>query len=171
MPLTVTPGDASADSYLSVADAKAYWGKVGYDFSGQDDTAIEEALRRGTAWLDGRFRGQYPGKRANGRSQALEWPRKDAYDREHELVGQDVIPQEIEDATAEAARRELEEAGSLSPDVTTGNVIRSETVGPISTEYAGIASTDAQRPTLTVVEGILSSLFRVGGSTTFLSRA
>jgi len=170
MTLTVTAGDASADSYLNAAGAKSYWDGIGFDYSGYSDTEIEQALRRATRWLDGRYRRMFPGERTNGRSQALEWPRSSVTDADGNDVASDEIPVEIENATAEAAKREV--AGTtLSPDVTLADTVKSERVGPISTEYAAIPSTAAQRPTVLAVEEALGSLFPVGGATKFVSRA
>ncbi len=170
MALTVTAGSASADSYVSVADAKAYWDDIGFDYSAYDDTEIEQALRRSTAWVDGRYRRRFPGARTNGRGQALEWPRTSVYDFDGNEVPADEIPVEIQNATAEAAKREV--AGTtLSPDVTTGTIAKRERVGSLEVEYAGIPSASAQRPTVLAVEEILSALFPVGGATSFVARA
>lgn len=170
MALTVTAGSASADSYVSLADTKAHWEAVGFDYSGYTDVQIEQALRRATAWIDGRYRRRFPGARTNGRSQALEWPRTSVYDYDGNEVATDTIPNEIATATAEAAKREV--AGTtLSPDVTTGKTVKRNRVGSIEVEYAGIPSASAQRPTVLAVEEILSGLFPVGGATTFVARA
>lgn len=170
MALTVTAGSASADSYVSLADAKSFWDDVGFDYSSYSDTVIEQALRRATRWLDGRYRRQFPGERTNGRTQALEWPRSSVVDFDGNTVASDAIPREVEQATAEAAKREV--AGtSLSPDVTLADAVKRERVGPLEVEYAGIPSVSAQRPTILAVEEILSALFPVGGATSFLKRA
>lgn len=175
MTLTVTAGDAGADSYATLAAAKAHWDATGFAYSDYTDEQIEQALRRATRWIDGRYRRRFPGVRTNGRDQALEWPRKKAdgdaiTDRDGNDVSKTAIPREVADATAEAARREV--AGvTLSPDVTTADVVKRERIGPLETEYAGIPTTDAQRPTILAVEEILSALFPAGGSTSFLRRA
>ena len=170
MTLTVTAGSADADSYVSLADAKSFWDDVGFAYGDYSDTQIEQALRRATRWLDGRYRRSFPGERTNGRTQALEWPRSSVVDVDGNAVASDAIPREIADATAEAAKREV--AGTtLSPDVTLADAVKRERVGPLETEYAGIPSVSAQRPTILAVEEILSALFPVGGSTRFVSRA
>ena len=174
MTLTVTPGDANADSYADLVEIKAHWDSVGFDYTGYSDTDIEQAARRATAWLDGRYRRRFPGYRQYGRAsripQALEWPRSWAEDVEGEAIPLDTIPPEVKDAQAEAARREV--AGTtLSPDVTLGDTVTSESVGPISTEYAGIASVEGQRPILTVVDEILAPLFPSARNTKFVMRA
>jgi hypothetical protein len=174
MALDATVGGGSADSYADLAEIKAYWDSVGFDYSAYSDTDIEQAARRAAAWLDGRYRRSFPGQRQYGRAsgspQTLEWPRSSALDVEGEAIPLDTIPSEVKNAQAEATRREV--AGTtLSPDVTLGDTVTSESVGPISTEYAGIASVEGQRPILTAVDEILAPLFQTTRSTKFLMRA
>jgi hypothetical protein len=115
-------GLATAESYVSVADAAEYAAARGLTFPATPEAAAEQALRRATTWLDGRYRGSFPGSRTNRREQALEWPRINAYDRScpPEYIEKNEIPVEIVNATIEAAIRELKIPGSLSPDVTPG---------------------------------------------------
>lgn len=175
MTLDVTPGGRDADSYADVSVAKSHWDATGFNYSAYSDAEIEQALRRATRWIDGRYRWRFPGVRANGREQALEWPRKkpdgDAVkDRDGNDVALAEIPREVVQATAEAARREV--AGvTLSPDVTAAETVQSERVGPLEVEYAAIPTTDARRPTILAVEEILSALFAAGGTTRFVMRA
>lgn len=174
MSLDTTIGGASSDSYATLAECKAYWDMIGFDYSSYSDALIEEAMRRAVKWLDGRYRDKYPGFRRYGRQattpQALEWPRTDGQDVEGYTIPHTTIPQEIKDAQCEAAKREV--AGTtLSPDVTRNEIVTSERFGPLATTYAASASIEAQRPTLTVVEGILSALFQVGRATKWLLRA
>lgn len=165
MVLTVTPGSASADSYADTTAAAAYALANGLLFSGET-TALEAALRRGTAWVDGMFRARFPGQRQNGRSQALEWPRKDAYDNEGELVAVSAIPDEIVRATIEASVRELASPNSLSPDVTMGGAKVLTAVDVIKWEVVNRPTkADDYKPTLTVVEGILAPLIGPESST------
>lgn len=170
MVLTVTPGGASDDSYISLADLKAHWDAIGFDYSGYTDPQIEEAARRATVWLDGTYGARFPGSRTSGRAQALEWPRSGAVDRDGNTVDSATIPREIEKATAEAARYEVS-GTDLSPTVTTGATVKREKVGPLEVEYAASGSVDAQRPVLTVVDGILAALFSTGRGTKFVMRA
>lgn len=163
MPIVV-----GTDTYLSVADAVAYAAKVGGSFSG-DTAAQEAALVRATAWIDATYRSRFPGKRASGRDQALEWPRAEAKDAEGEDIGTDEIPQEIEDATAEAAIREIASPGSLSPDVTPGQQKTLVQVEGIRWDSNAIGGAAAQKPVLHVVDGILASL--IGSGTGRLLRA
>lgn len=157
-------GLANAESYVSVSDCASYASARALSFSDMDDDAAEAALRRATTWLDGRYRGSFPGRRKNGRMQGLEWPRSDAWDNAcpPEPIADDEIPVEIVNACCEAAVREMVAPGSLSPDVTPGKIKKSAKVGDITVEYAvGAGTTYEQRPISTVIDDILSSLLSI----------
>lgn len=123
---------ANANSYVSVADFRAYHDARANKYLDDDDT-IAPALIKASTYVDGRFR--YKGRRSNGREQTQEWPRVSCYDRDRYPV--QGIPQEVKDAVCEYALRAM--SGDLVTDPTrdeTGNHIASETltVGPITTK-------------------------------------
>lgn len=166
MPLIVEDGSglANAESYVSVSDCAAYATARGLTFTASPEATAEAALRRATTWLDGRYRGSFPGSRTNRREQALEWPRINAYDQScpRQFIKIDEIPVEIVHACCEAAIRELAAPGSLSPDVTPGKIKKSAKVGDIAVEYVvGAGSACDQRPISTVIDDILGSLLSV----------
>lgn len=173
MALNTTPGSATADSYATLADALAYHAAIGnaaWSASTVTDTQREAALRRATAWLDGRY--DWPGYRVNGRLQALDWPRHEAYDTEDEIIDYTTIPDEVVNATCEAALRELASPGSLSPDVTPGTMkVLTEVKGIRWTQLRGGASESDMAPTLLTVDRILSHIIGGGGRQTRLARA
>lgn len=171
MTLTTDAGAANADSYVSLADADTYHTSHNAGQWTGEDTAKEAALRRATMWIDGRYRSRFPGSRSNGRSQSLEWPRKNAYDTAGDLIGGTEIPNEVVQAVCEAALRELASAGSLSPDIVEAQTVQSESVGPISTTYAAKSGVDAQRPVLTVVDDLLAPVLSRRGGTKTLVRS
>ena len=159
--LTVEDGTGlpGADSYVSVTDCEAYATARGMTFSASPIDDAEAALRRATAWVDGSFRARFPGRRRNGRGQALEWPRVSATDAEGNAIADDEIPVEIVHATCEAAVRELATPGALSPDVVMAQTLKAASVdGAVSVTYAGGGGVDGQRPIATVIDDILSSL-------------
>ena len=161
MPLIVEDGTGlpDADSYVSVTDCEAYATARGMTFSASPADDAEAALRRATAWVDGSFRARFPGRRRNGRGQALEWPRIGAEDQEGNAIADNEIPVEIVQATCEAAIRELAAPGALSPDVVMAQTLKSASVdGAVSVTYAGGGGVDGQRPIATVIDDILSSL-------------
>lgn len=164
MSLSVETGTGASDSesYNSLAEISAYAVARGLTFAiaGADVAPAEAAARRATTWLDATYAAKYPGYRVNGRSQALEWPRAEAYDGSvvPQLIGSTEIPREIKSAHCEAAIFEKAKPGGLSPAVTMGKVKKAQSIGPISTDYANTASLDDQRPVLTVVGDILRRL-------------
>lgn len=166
MALVVTPGSASADSFVSVADCDTYCEAHGLtDWTSVADSPIgpkEAALRRATAFLSAAF--TWKGSRTDGRSQALAWPRTDVEDAEGETVEDDAIPVEIVQATCIIAAKELASPGYMSPAVVIADRVKRERVGPIEVEYlGGSMAPEASRPILTLVEDMVSGLLASGG--------
>ena len=134
MPLVTTPGGPSADSYVSVAEADAYFSaRVGSTswtaLSGPDK---ETALRHATRNLDLlRFRG-WPVTEA----QALRFPRWRPDRGEAPVL---TIPREVQDACCEEALwvSQHAEAGGLSPrQQMQAEGVSSFTVGDLSETFA-----------------------------------
>lgn len=168
--LTTTPDDSAADSYVDLDEFRAYCGKVGYDLADKTDPEIEQALRRGTTWLDGTYGQRYIGEPATV-EQALEWPRKNAVRRGSELPS-DIVPQKVKNALCEAAWRELITPGSLSPDYVPAEAIKQEQVGDLSVTYQDTdGRIDDVLPVISVVEGILAGFIRGKGPGVFGSAA
>ena len=167
-------GLSTAESYITVAYADTYHSDRGETSWSGTDAAKEAALRRALAYLDGRYGPRFNGLRRLGREQALMWPRVGASDSEGWIIDSDVIPEELKRAQAEAALRELEEPGSLAPDVSTAGSVTMvrEKVGPLETEtqYAttgssGSSVAERTRPFIQTLDDLLSPLLRgVGGS-------
>jgi hypothetical protein len=139
---------------------------------------VNPALERSSLWLDNTYGPRYPGVPTDGRDQDLGWPRTGAVDCKGHVIASDEIPVEIQRSTYEATLRELAKPGSLSPDVTVGRVQKSVSVsGAVSVTYADEGGVvQSQKPTLTVVDSMLSCLLggsgEVGRSVTkWLSRA
>jgi hypothetical protein len=161
-------GKADAQSYVDVAGADAYHAARGNaawaTSTAEDGTATtrpaeerEAALLRATAFIDATYRDRFPGYRARGRAQALEWPRVGAFTLVPDngrsaafLPGQDhlfrsgvdaipstEVPREIVAAVCEAALREAAEPGALAPDLERGGAIKRLAAGSVEIEYAG----------------------------------
>lgn len=159
-------GVTDADAYISLADAEAqYLKRFGEAWSGTD-AAKEASIIRATRFVDSlKFVGSPVGKRA----QSLEWPRKDATDRNGFEIAQTELPIEVERATAIFAFAELTTPGVLTPEIDRTGLTKSETVGPISVEYAGNPGTEQwNRTTITAAMDIIKPLTV---STKFLGRA
>jgi hypothetical protein len=147
-------GITGANAYLSVEDWKAYADQFGLDYSvtadgtAYTDDQIGSAIIRARSWLDTTYRSRWPGAKANGREQSTAWPRKEADDVDGENIADDEVPSEVIVASAEAAWRELQAPGSLSPDLERGGAVQSIKAGsveivyadgaPLSTVYSGI---------------------------------
>lgn len=166
-------GKSDAEAYLSVAAFTTYCAARGYVLTGKTDPQIEQALRRGTAWLDGSYTAQFPGLQVNGIEQALEWPRTDAIDAKGRELPDDAVPRQIVSADAEAAWRELNAPGSLSPDTVLAERVKRtrKKVGDLEKEieYADATGADASRPVVSAIDDILASLLPKASSTTSVS--
>ncbi len=152
-----------ANSYVTEAEFDYYCDSLGKD---PDDGDVEQALVRGTQAIDARYRARYPGTRAEGRDQSLEWPRTEATDINGFDIDEDEIPQEVKDAVCEAALRELTEPGSMLPDLERGGNIKRLKAGSVEVEYGAGATATTK---YTAIDGILSSL--IGSASQYTARA
>ena len=151
-------GKSDAESYVSVADCVTYADNRGLTFSASTTPLQEQALRRAAVWLDSTYRSRFTGFRTDGHDQALEWPRQSGVYQSEPFgsIPTDIVPQEIIDAQCEAAVRELATPGGLSPDVVAGKIQKSVTVvGAVSVDYAASSGVQSQKPTMTIISGIL----------------
>jgi hypothetical protein len=159
--------------YGTLDEASAYHqarGNAAWAATGADEDKLA-ALLRGSVWIDNTYRARFSGKKSGGRSQAREWPRTDAVDVSGDGIA-DGVPSEIEDATYEAALRELVRPGSLAPDYDGKAPIKAERVkvGPIEeeTEYE-TASGTATKPAFALIDGILQGLLVASPGSTSVS--
>lgn len=127
-------GRADAESLCSVAFADAYHAARGATiWAPLSTTEKEQALRRGTDYLEQTYSARLAGSRQFS-VQALafpryELPRKGGFKGEYWAIG--AIPLPVAQACAEMALRAGKAA--LAPDI--GRLKKSVTVGPIKTEY------------------------------------
>lgn len=161
MAITVEDGTGltDADAFISVADLEAYCDARGKDHSTYSATEKEQAIVRATDYLSESFRWKGFKLKERGHSdgeQALAWPRTYVIDRNGYGVDSDVVPDEVEKATAEVAFFELGNVGAMQPSYTPHDRVRSERVGPISVEY-DMSRTDAggARPVLLIVRDLI----------------
>jgi hypothetical protein len=142
-------GLASANSYISLADAEAYHAARGRtDWTDEDDDSQIAALIRATYDLDSWFRGRWKGVQgtaATARSttaigptakpnQALAWPRQRVIDEEGYLVDGASVPLVVKNACAEIAFIELTEP-FIQESVDRTNATLSERAGPVAVSY------------------------------------
>ena len=153
----------SADSYASIAEADSYAADY---FSSADlaawnaaSTAIKEAaLRQATQYIDANFEPRFPGQIVSI-SQALAWPRVNAYDRAGRILTD--IPTVIKNSTTELAGRRVVSGGSLVEAQERG-VIR-EKVGPLEVEYTDTAASGAQSTRYLWATQLLSPVLKPAG--------
>ncbi len=129
-------GVHNAESYVSVADADAYWGARTHTALYTTWNAItadakkEGALREASAYLDATAGPFYKGRR-KGWVQGLAWPRIGAQDEAGYPLPD--LPQELVWATCELAARAV--SALLAEDLDRGGDVKREKVGPLEVEY------------------------------------
>lgn len=121
-------GLANAESYLSVADYKAYWSDRGVTVS-ETDADIEANLRLATEYIDLRWGDSVPGFKIS-EDQALCFP------TDYFVVDPVALPVALERATAEYARWSISSGLFIDNDGSSGPGITflKEKVGPVETE-------------------------------------
>lgn len=161
-------------NYGTIESADAYHLAAGNTaWTGTNDAKLA-ALVRGSQYADtlalckrknGSVYTQFGGVKAGGRDQLLAWPRIGAYDVDSLNLDPDVVPHEIEEATYEAALRELAQPGYLSPDYVPAQVIKREKVDVLETEYMGASggADNPQQPVATLIRGIIAPLLVAWG--------
>jgi hypothetical protein len=174
MALNSTPGDPAADSYISVSDADAYFLSRGQtDWTGTE-AQKENALRRGTTYLDNQYRALWIGVRSY-QDQSLGWPRIDGargpmlfnpgflinlYDIDGFQIPFDSVPLQVQRAAAEAGLLYLQGV-SLEPRLVRGGQIKSQMnkVDVIEQETVWQDGAPAQDRFI-VIEGLLRFLVK-----------
>jgi hypothetical protein len=155
---------AGADAYLA-ARGNAAWNAA-------TDEEKQAALVRASGHIDGMAGQQvpntagcvyvFPGQKAGGYGQSLQWPRTGAVDRMGDQVPEDVVPAAIQQATYEAAAREQAAPGSLNPDFVPSQVVQREKVGPLEQEFAVAKNGNPSiRPVIGVIDSLLYPLLIV----------
>lgn len=156
------------DFYGTVAAADAYHAARANAAWTGDDLAKQAALIRASVYIDGRYRkllasgvwqSLFPGVKTEGRGQAREWPRTGAEDYEGHAIPSDQVPVEVEQATYEAALRELVEPGSLSPDFVAASTVKRQKVGPIEEEFSVASGADGAasvRPVISIIDEMIA---------------
>lgn len=133
-------GLSTATTYATADFAGVYLQNQGgwASWNNATETQRATALMRATQWIDSTYGMRFVGYRAES-DQPLEFPRSLAFDRYgYEISG---VPLALKRATAEVARRYLEDATQFDPDIGAGSNVTQDTVsvGPISISktYAG----------------------------------
>ena len=145
-------GKATANSYVSLADADSYVSD--YIRNSSTWTSLSDAVKKGylveaTQSIDLIWGERFIGMKLT-QTQALGWPRNVGYDSDGFSVGSDEVPSRVAHATVEMAWRHLNDDGpstttgdstGIIADVGSGNNINEEIakVGSVTSEkkYSG----------------------------------
>lgn len=135
MAITITVEDgtgvADANSYVSIADARTYAANRGVTLPADND-AVAAMLIKATDYLEAQAC-KYQGQKTNC-DYALQWPRSGVVICCVEIAN-NVIPKQLKDAQSALVVAQ-NEGLVLQPNVTAGDYVTEETVGPITTKYA-----------------------------------
>ncbi len=143
-------------NYGDATGFEAYHEARGRTIPGTWDTdGINAALLVASEWIDGSYGPLFVGQKTDGFTQTREWPRTSATVIEKQsrynlsptygyvasyTFPDDVIPTQVENATYEAAFRQLTTPDSLEVDYTPGKYKSVTIEGALSVEYAQINS-------------------------------
>jgi len=152
-------GLSTANAYISLAFANDHHSGRGNVAWAGVSSKKQQAIVRATDYIDKRFGSRFVGVRRNS-SQALEWPRLDAFDQdEFLLMGPfDNVPRQLQKACAEYALIALTlilgvdadlapNTGTQSGDISSTSV----TVGPISESFTFARSSSSRSGQSSVV--------------------
>ena len=152
MPTVIaTPGASDANSYVTVAEADAYfadsYGRGKWATSAQADreALVISASRSLDQYIN------WSGQRATS-TQSMEWPRKGTFDRAGNLIPDTIIPSQVKYATYELAYYMLDTGGALSFSDQTVDMVK---LGSIEVEFTP-HSTDVGIPSF--IEEMLANL-------------
>ena len=142
-------GLATANSYISLADANTYFtnkGTAGAQWAASDELKNEYLVRACTA-LDDLYGRKYISylRASDTTVQSLLWPRENVWDRHNRRIPQGSIPQEVKDAQCELALG-LQLGVDLYPEGRKSNNLLSEsvTIGEISQSFTYQKQADEQ---------------------------
>lgn len=160
MTITVETGAgvANANSYITLAEARAYAKARGVTMTAFDDV-LEQYLIKAMDYLES-LRADYRGIKTDS-TYALQWPRYGVYLDGTELAS-NVIPNELKNAQAQLAMA-VQDGVDLMPTQTGDSFVTSEKVGPIETRYSQRINTSGV-PIVRAVDAILAPLLKGTGA-------
>ena len=167
MAIEVTAGSATAVAYDTAANADAYFAARGITVWTGDESAKEQALIRGTDYLERRYRGRWVGVKATS-IQALAWPRGHISDVDGYAIDATTVPDQVKRANFEAALLVLT-GTNLEPVLSRGNSIKRKKVkaAVVETETEYLEGAPA-RDVITSIDGLLEGLIEDDASVPLL---
>lgn len=168
MTLIVTPGDASADAYITTENLDtAMAGRSISEWAELKPSAKEAANRAVTIFVDTFFSSEFSGTKTNGRAQSREWPRTNATDVNDESLGTDEIPVELTRAIIEALILNVQDGVVFDTSQFTEQVTTREKIGPLDFEYGDDdgepVEVDLRKALRPYLRNILSSTYTLSG--------
>lgn len=162
-------GLPNAESYISVADANAYHAAIGNTAWAAlaSDALREQALRRATQYMVGRYRMLWTGTRMS-MTQALDWPRSLVPLRDLPFASyypNTQVAPEVKNACASLALRTSTGAALVSDESQRKTKVK---IGPIETEYADGSSVQKKYPE---VDAMLKAYLKGGSGQVPMERA
>ncbi|MGI4776950.1 MAG: DnaT-like ssDNA-binding protein [Janthinobacterium lividum] len=158
------------DFYGTVTAANAYHQARGNTAWIGSDAEKTAALLRASLYVDslgrrqtdsGAWNSLFSGTKDGGRAQSREWPRIRAFDFGGSAIDAATVPIEVEQATYEAALREVASPGSLNPDYVPASLVKREKSGPWEEEYfAPGEGTNPNQPLISIVLALLAPVMR-----------
>ncbi len=126
-------GLENANSYISVADADSYFlNRNNSEWAAKSAEEKEAGLLYATTYLDSNF--IWIGN-IKDESQALGWPRRNAYDHEGRLISGDTVPTKVKYACAELSLLSANSGSTLSSSSTSSGRVKRQKVGSLEVEY------------------------------------
>ncbi len=162
MPLIIEDGlgRMDANSYVTVAEARAYADSRNKAFPGTaTDSIIEGCLLNAVEYLEA-LRDRFKGTK-HSQMQALQFPRDGLFIDGFENYPE-VIPLNLKYAQIRLAL-EVANGNDLFPTFAGGAAVKSETVGPIKTEYYQDTIYTTGGPTFAAVDALLEPLLKGSG--------
>tara|TARA_Y100000310_G_scaffold344961_1_gene460802 strand:+ start:2551 stop:3063 length:513 start_codon:yes stop_codon:yes gene_type:complete len=157
-------GLATAQSYLSVADADTYHTahSASTTWSGAAEADKEKALRLATQYLDALYGTRWVGSRWS-LAQALDWPRSYVVLYDIYTISTSTIPQDLKDACAELALKQIADT-DLIPDLTNPGSVASESVsaGSVSTSTTYVGGGKSQLKRYRLADNLLRQILKTG---------
>lgn len=162
-----------ADNYGTVEGYRAYCIARNSLNSNEADDKIQSALLVASEWIDATYRASFPGLKVGLREQVREWPRTGAQDVYGYAISEKSIPVEIENATYEAAHREIASTGSLSVDYTPSKYKTASVNGAVSVEYRQFDAALESQTKIIIIDQILQPILtgRLGTISSMVGQA
>jgi len=159
MAIVTTVGDATANSYITVAEYEAFWTERNVNISGAT-AAKESELVKAADYINRSY--TFVGEQQY-RYQAMAWPRLTGiYLVKDFPIDPDFVPQDIKDAQAELAYI-INQGTNVFATVEGGAKVREKNkAGPVETEVE--FTNFRETPRFVAIEGLLSPYTIYGGA-------